>query len=128
MKKISTSATVSALVVSLATPLLASAQTGINTGAIMPYSSGIITVINSILVPVLMAVAFIVFLWGIYNYFILGASSESDKGEGRTFAMWGIIGFVIILSVWGLVAIVRNTFGLETSVGAPKSPTFQVKL
>lgn len=105
-------------------PLFAMAQTGINTGAITPYSDGIIRVINGILVPVLMAVAFIVFLWGVYKYFILGASSESDKGEGRTFAMWGIIGFVVILSVWGLVDIVINTFGLTSGGSAPKPPTF----
>lgn len=125
MKKISRLASL-ILSASIVAPLLVSAQTGINTSAITPYSEGIIKVVNEILVPVLMAIAFIVFLWGVYKYFILGAENESDKAEGRKFAMWGIIGFVVILSVWGLVAIVRNTFGLETS-SAPKSPIFQVR-
>lgn len=105
-------------------PLFAIAQTGIDTRAITPYSEGIIRVINSIFVPVLMAIAFVVFLWGAYKYFILGAENESAKGEGRTFAMWGIIGFVVILSVWGLVEIVTNTFGLTSGGNAPKPPTF----
>ncbi len=73
------------------------------------YKNSIVSIINDYLVPVLIAVAFIVFLWGIFKYFILGASNESDKGEGRKFAMWGVIGFVIILSLWGIVNIVKDT-------------------
>lgn len=96
--------------------------TGINLNVITPYSSGIINIINSILVPVLIAVAFIVFLWGIYKYFVWGGENESEKAEGRKFAMWGVIGFVIILSLWGIVNLVMGAFGL--SVGkAPPFPT-----
>jgi len=103
-------------------PAAALAQTGINTSAIQPYTEGIIKVINYYLVPTLMALAFIVFLWGVYKYFIQGASNESEKGEGRKFAMWGIIGFVIILSLWGIINLLMSTFGL--SVGsAPAFPT-----
>ena len=111
------------LAASLGAPLLVFAQTGINYNAITPYSTGLINVINGILVPVLMAIAFITFLWGIYKYFIQGASNESEKGEGRQFAMWGIIGFVIILSVWGLVNLVISTIGLPNNA-TPTPPTF----
>ncbi len=71
-----------------------------------------------------MAVAFIVFLWGIYKYFIYGASNESEKAEGRKFAMWGIIGFVVITSVWGIVNIVKSTV-VPSSAGStrPNYPT-----
>ena len=124
MKKISQFAL---FLAALGAPLLVAAQSavpgGINLNVITPYSSGIINFINGILVPILMALAFIYFLFGIYKYFILGASSESDKAEGRKFAMWGIIGFVILLSVWGLVAIVAGTLGLQLGGAAPKPPT-----
>lgn len=114
-------------IIALGTPLLALASTvpgGINLGVITPYSDKIIVFINAILVPVLMAIAFIVFLWGVYKYFILGAADESSKGEGRKFAMWGIIGFVVIVSVWGLVALVREAAGLNTGINNPTPPTF----
>lgn len=107
-----------------ATPLLVSAQTGINIAAITPYSNGIKGVINGILVPVLIAVAFIVFLLGIYKYFILGAANESEKGEGRKFAMWGVIGFVVIFSLWGLVNVGLNLFPGLRGQNAPPSPVF----
>jgi len=105
------------LTAALALPLFAVAQggipTGINTSYITPYSSGIIGVINGILVPVLMAIAFIVFLWGVYKYFILGAADETSRTDGRKFTLWGIIGFVIILSLWGIVNLVMGTLGLS---------------
>ena len=112
-----------ALLISSAIPFVAAAQSGINLSAITPYSQGIINVINGILVPVLMAVALIVFLYGVYKYFILGAASDSDRETGRQFVLWGIIGFVIILSVWGLVLVVSGAFGLPLGGGAPHPPT-----
>ncbi len=98
----------------LASPLFAFAQSGINTAAITPYSNGILNVINNILVPLIIGVAFIVFLWGVFKYFILGAANEDDRREGRQFVLWGLIGFVVIISVWGLVALVSNTLGFST--------------
>lgn len=71
--------------------------------------------------PVFMAIAFIVFLWGIFKYFIWGAENEMEKAEGRKFAMWGIIGFVIILSIWGLVNLVTGALALPNN-NAPAPP------
>lgn len=99
-------------------------MSGVNLNYLTPYSNGIIYIINWILVPVLMAVAFIVFLWGVYKYFIYHGASESEKMEGRKYAMWGIIGFVIILSVWGIVTIVSGALGLRLGGSSPTPPTF----
>lgn len=82
---------------------------GINTTYLTSYKTAIVDTVNNIIVPVLIAIAFIVFLFGVFRYFIYGATNESEKAEGRNFAMWGIIGFVIIISVWGLVNIVKDT-------------------
>ena len=120
-----TFASLGILAASFGAPLLAAAQTGApNINAIKPYSDAIIGLINGIAVPVLMAIAFIVFLWGVYRYFILGADNESERETGKQFVLWGIIGFVIILSVWGLVALVGSTLGLTPGGSAPKPPTF----
>lgn len=86
---------------------------GINISVIKPYGDSIKNIINEVFVPVLMAIAFIVFLWGVFKYFIWNKESESEKMEGRKFAMWGIIGFVIILSVWGLVNILMGALNLQ---------------
>ena len=95
----------------------------VNISVIKGYSDGIIKIINDVFVPVLFAIAFFVFLWGVYKYFILGATEEKSREDGRTFVLWGIICFVVILSVWGLVNIVTSTFNLPTGGTGPKPPT-----
>jgi hypothetical protein len=82
---------------------------GVNTQWLEHYADTFIWVVNWLLVPVLIAIAFIVFLWGVYKYFIYGADSDEARKTGRQFVLWGIIGFVIITSVWGLVNIVKTT-------------------
>src|SRR6266481_465630 len=69
----------------------------------------IINTINNVIVPVLFAVAFIVFLWGAFNVFIVGANSEEVKEKGKNQMLWGLIGFFVMVSVWGLVNILTGT-------------------
>lgn len=106
----------------LGAPLVAAAQTGVNVSYLQNYSNSITGVINYVLVPVLMAIAFIVFLWGVYKYFILGAADEKSRTDGRQFTLWGVIGFVVILSLWGIVNIFMSTLGLSVGT-APAYPT-----
>ncbi len=87
------------------------------------YAKSILAIINGLLVPVLLAIAFIVFLWGVFKYFVWGADSDTELAKGREFVLWGVIGFVVILSVWGLVALLGATFGLRPGGGAPAFPT-----
>lgn len=87
--------------------------------------SFIINTINNVLVPVLFAVAFIVFLWGAFNTFILGANNDDVKEKGKGLMLWGLIGFFVMVSIWGLVNILTGTvsFGNNTGVsgGTPKA-------
>ncbi len=96
---------------------------GINMFYLNSYAKSILAIINGLLVPVLLAIAFIVFLWGVFKYFVWGADSDTELAKGREFVLWGVIGFVVILSVWGLVALLGATFGLRPGGGAPAFPT-----
>ena len=96
---------------------------GINTQALQPYATSIQSLINDLIVPVILAIAFLVFLWGVYKYFIQGAASDSDREEGRKFALSGIIGFVLIFSLWAIVNILMDTLNLQNNQ-APCPPTF----
>lgn len=110
------------LMFAFAVPYLAAAQ-GINLSVIKPYSNSIISLINTVLVPLLFAIAFLYFVYGVYKYFILGAESDSERATGRQFVLWSLIGFVVILSVWGLVAVVSQTFGIAPGGNPPSYPT-----
>ena len=96
---------------------------GVNLGIIKGYSTSIINIINTVFVPVLFAVAFLTFLWGVYKYFILGADNDTERATGRDFVFWGIIGFAVILSVWGLVNVVMTTLNFTTGGKVPNYPT-----
>lgn len=110
------------LMFSFAVPYLAAAQTGINLPVIKTYSNGIIGFINTVLVPVLFAIAFLYFVYGVYKYFILGADSDTERATGRQFVLWSLVGFVVILSVWGLVAVLSQTLGIAPGGIAPDYP------
>src|SRR3989344_4005576 len=77
----------------------------------------IINTINNILVPVLFAVAFIVFLFGAFQTFILGARSDEVKEKGKSLMLWGLIGFFVMISIWGLVNILTGTISFGNNTG-----------
>jgi hypothetical protein len=79
--------------------------------------SFIINTINNILVPVLFAIAFIVFLWGAFKTFIIGANSEEVKEQGKNLMLWGLIGFFVMVSIWGLVNILTGTVSFGNNNG-----------
>lgn len=84
--------------------------------------SFIINVINNILVPVLFAIAFIVFLWGVFDTFILGAQDEEKRAKGKDLMLWGLIGFFVMVSVWGLVNILTGTISFGNNTGPSSVP------
>ena len=114
----------SGTIAALALPLVTFAQQISN---LSQAGSFIINVINNILVPVLFAVAFIVFLWGAFKTFILGANSEEVKEQGKNLMLWGLIGFFVMVSIWGLVNIFINTVSLNNS-GPSSVPTTGVQV
>ncbi len=97
-------------------PFVALAQT---TGSTL-VCTGTITTIGGLLcklaeifgavIPVLVALGVVYFVWGVITYVI--ASDEEAKKAGRNRMIYGIIGLAVIIGLWGLVAILRTTFGL----------------
>ncbi len=83
----------------------------------------IIDFINNFLVPLIFAVAFIVLLYGIARYMIAGAANVESRKTGRDVIIYSIIGFAIMISIWGLINLVKNSFGLESN-SRPCLPTF----
>ena len=75
-------------------------------------SSGLIGVLGTVVVPVIFALAFAAFVWGVANYFLLHGGEEAKREEGRQFVFWGIIGMVVLFAVWGFVKILLSTLGI----------------
>ena len=81
----------------------------------------IIENINYLMVLVV-GLAVFVFIWGIFRYFVAGAN-EKKVEEARNVLIYGLLGIFIMLSVWGLVNILINTFGF-TATTQPTIPRF----
>ncbi len=84
---------------------------------ISDVGSFIINTINNVFVPVIFAIAFIVFVWGAFQTFIIGAGSEDVKEKGKNLMLWGLIGFFVMVSVWGLVNILTGSVSFGNTTG-----------
>jgi hypothetical protein len=75
------------------------------------YNTIIIGILQP-LIKLLIALSIVFFIWGVFKFMI----AEGDKREeGRQFMFWGVVGIFVMVSVWGLVAILTNTFKLDTT-------------
>ncbi len=72
-------------------------------------SSGLIGAINTSVVPVIFAFAFAAFVWGVMKYFFINVDDQTKREEGRQFILWGVLGMVVLFSVWSLVNILLST-------------------
>ena len=99
---------------SLALPVFALAQT--NTCSYQTGISQVICTIGGILntlIPILIVLGVVYFVWGVITYMI--GSDEEAKKKGRDRIIFGIIGLVVIVGMWGLVHIVTSTFNLNNN-------------
>ena len=70
---------------------------------------GIITLIRNLfsaVLPLIMGLALIYFLWSLTNYML---KAGEEQAEARHQMMWGIIILFVMVSVWGLVGILDST-------------------
>ncbi|MDD2657551.1 MAG: hypothetical protein PHD04_02735 [Candidatus Pacebacteria bacterium] len=75
-------------------------------------TTGIVGLLNTVVVPVIFALAFAAFVWGVMTYFFLNGGNEDKRSEGRQFIFWGILGMVVLFSVWGFVNLMLSTLGI----------------
>ncbi len=64
--------------------------------------------------PLVLAAALLVFIWGVIKY-VIAAGDSNEREEGRKFMLYGIIGLFVMVSIWGLVSVLINTFNLDLS-------------
>ena len=66
--------------------------------------------ILTLIIPVIVALGLVYFVWGVVQYMI--RDSEEAKKKGKDHIIYGLIGLAVIVGLWGLVNIVVRTFGL----------------
>lgn len=101
-------------------PALAMAQSNFDTAWLTATIDSLINLIGA-LIPLLIAIAVLYFIWGVVQ-FIAAAGDESARAEGKTKMIWGIVGLFIIVSVWGLVALLQGIFDFGADPAAIENP------
>lgn len=119
MKKLAARLGASAVVL---TPAVALAQFGeINT-----FFGKITSFINDVLIPLIFAAALLAFIWGMFRFFIAGGHDEGKREEGKNLMIWAVVGFVMMVSIFGIVNLIANGFGFsddQTIDNIPNAPT-----
>ena len=103
-------------------PVLALAQQAGNFNANQGLG-GFLTSLKSLMnliVPILIGIAVIAFLYGVLK-FVFNAGNEEARKTGRDVMIWGIVGIVVMVSVWGLVGSLQTTFGLQNGNNGPQN-------
>lgn len=74
-----------------------------------------------IILPILISLAVIFFIYSLLLYIL---KEGEEKAKAKTQMIWGIVILFVMISVWGLVDILTETFNLDTSLpDMPKLPT-----
>jgi hypothetical protein len=66
------------------------------------------------IIPILIAIATVVFLWGVIKYVAAGGDEDKVR-EGRNMMMFGVISLAVMISMWGLVALIVKTINIDQS-------------
>lgn len=64
----------------------------------------------NVLIPAMFALIFVWLVWKIIDAWVIHAGDPAKREEGRRMAVTAVIVLVIAVSVWGIVALIKNSF------------------
>jgi hypothetical protein len=95
-------------------------------GEVNDFLDDVSAFINGTLIPLVFAIALLMFIWGIFKFFILGGADDDSREEGKKLMLWAIVGFVVMVSVFGIVNLIAGGLGFsddENIQNIPNVPT-----
>lgn len=98
-------------------PGVASAQlaTSADGGPFEDLLRNILTFTNDVLIPFIIGIGFLFFVWGVFKYFIFGGANDEAKEQGKSLIIYATLGFVLIIIFWGVVNLITDSTGLVSS-------------
>ena len=81
--------------------------------SIAPFLNKLNEYILNPLILLMFAVALLVFFWGLLRL-IWYSNSDEERDTGRRVIVWGIVGMLIMISVYGSINLLLSTFGIST--------------
>jgi len=90
------------------------------------HVQSVLNVVLSILngaIFLFITIAIVVFFWGLVSY-LANIGGEDAAKKGIQLMLWGIIALFVMVSVWGLIHLLQNTFLNGVSSQAVSPSTF----
>lgn len=81
---------------------------GVAGGGIDGFFMNVSGFINNILIPFVFGLALLLFIWGMYRWFIQGGANEGDREKGKQLTLYAVIGFVLMVSIWAIVNLISG--------------------
>lgn len=110
-----------ALTASLIIPSVAYAQTLTQINNANQLEDRLLSLAD-VAIYLLVSLAVLYIVWSTVQYFIKGKSGDESRKEAGMDILWGIVGLAIIVSIWGLVNIIVNTFSTNNRVPTDRFP------
>ena len=89
-------------------------------GTLQDSINTVISIITTSIIPLLITLATVGFLWGMIKY-ITAADDENKLKEAKWFILYSLLGLFVMVSVWALVKILVGSFSLG-DLGLPAGP------
>lgn len=104
-----------ALLTLVTLPSLASAQITVDGtgGPLADMLRNILTFGNEVVIPFIIGIGFLMFVWGMLQYFIFGGASDESREKGKKLMISATIAFVTIIIFFGAINLLSTTTGLE---------------
>jgi uncharacterized membrane protein YidH (DUF202 family) len=100
----------------LALPFLASAlglATSGSGGGFGDLLGNILEFVNGSVIPFIIGIGFLTFVFGMFQFFIAGGANEEKKEKGKSLMIYATLGFVLIIVFWGIINLLASTTGFE---------------
>ncbi len=86
---------------------------------IVPFLQRVNQLILNPIIFLLFTLAFVYFVWGVIRFLSTNNGDKSNtRIEARNSILWGIVGMVIMFSVYGIVGFILDTFDIRDSVNS----------
>lgn len=111
--------------VALLTPVFAMAQIADPAGgggAFQDLLQNILQFTNTVLIPFIIGIGFLVFVWGMFKYFIVGGANDDAKEQGKSLMIYATLGFILIIVFWGIVNLLATSTGLNEGLNTSLVP------
>lgn len=60
-------------------------------------------------ISLIFAITLLVVTWKIIDAWIIDPGNDSKLKEGREYALWGIIGLVLMSTIWAIIRLLRSS-------------------